>query len=113
MIYTYLASPYSHQDEGVRLARYIAVAKAAGELMMQGEVVFCPITHSHQIGIAIDLPTDYTFWMKQDTPFLAHAGSIAVLTLRGWKESRGVTREVAIAKNLGIPVRYIDGSKYE
>ncbi len=107
MQYTYLASPYSHADAAVREARYLSVAAAAGRLMAQGENVFCPITHSHAIGEALDRPVDFEFWMWVDTPFLAHASRVTVLLLEGWDKSRGVKHEINLSKTLGIPVDYL------
>lgn len=107
MHYIYLASAYSHPDPAVRLERYYKVAEVAAKLMKQGEVVFCPITHSHQIGVALDLPVDHDFWSRQDMPFLVHASELMVLMMDGWRESVGVAAEIALAKQLGIPIYFL------
>jgi hypothetical protein len=112
MDYTYLASPYSHVDEAVRLKRYHEVAAYAGCLALLGEIVFCPITHSHQIGVAINRPVDHEFWLRLDTPFLVHSCRVKVLCLSGWRLSRGVAYEIELAQHLGIPVTYINEATY-
>lgn len=112
MDYTYLASPYSHSDPAVRLKRYHDVAYVAGRLMLHGEVVFCPITHSHQIGVAIDRPVDHEFWLRVDTPFLVHASRVKILRLDGWESSRGVAYEEELARTLGIKVFYLFPEDY-
>jgi hypothetical protein len=106
--YVYLASPYTHKDPAVRLMRYQAAVKKAAQLMRDGEVVFCPIAHSHDIGIALGMPTDHEFWMKQDMPLLANAAKVVVLRIEGWSTSSGVNEEIKYAEQHGIPVEYVD-----
>ena len=45
--------------------------------------------------------------MFQDLPFLDFADKLVVLTLPGWKESKGIKRELEYARDKGIPVEYI------
>jgi len=108
--YTYLAVPYSHEIEWVRLERYNKVCRAAGVLMLDGEAVFSPISHTHQIGLCINREMDHDFWMRADMPFLAHASELKVLLLTGWDASRGVQFEMKIARQLGIPIHLIGES---
>lgn len=107
--FIYLASPYSHADPAVMVARYEAACKRAAELMTYGHAVFSPIAHSHPIAdhLPPDARTSFEFWMTQDLPLLRYAKELVVLCLDGWKESRGVTREIEFAKALDIPIRYI------
>ena len=102
----YLATPYTHRDRAVMLARFRAVNKAAAQLMAQGLNVFSPISHSHPIAEAGALPTTWDFWEKYDREVLKCCSQVIVLMLDGWKESKGVTAEVQIAEGLGIVVRY-------
>jgi hypothetical protein len=103
----YLASPYSHKDPLVRLARFEAVCRVAGELMGNGFVVFAPIAHSHPIAELTRLPTDWAYWEVFDREFLRACSAIYVLQLPGWEESVGVQAEIRIAQELGLPVTYI------
>jgi hypothetical protein len=105
---TYLACPYSHPDRKVRLARFNAVNVAAGQLMRQGHLVFSPISHTHPIAEAGGLPLGWEFWAAFDRAYLEASRELIVLRLDGWRESVGVTAELAIAAELGIPVSYID-----
>lgn len=105
----YLASPYSSPDATTRHLRFIAACRAAGKLMAQGVVVFCPISHSHPISEAMNGGhMDHEAWMAQDLPILAHASRLIVLKLDGWRESRGVTEEIEFARDNGIPVEYME-----
>ncbi len=108
MSYIYLASPYSAPTKRERQRRFKKVVKKAGKLMEQGHAVFCPIAHSHDIGLALERPQDHEFWMKQDLPLLACASALWVYKMTGWKESRGVTAEIEFAKEHGIPIRYLE-----
>jgi len=103
----YLAAPYSATDPAVEQQRYDAVCRAAAALMRRGMEIFSPISHSH--GIArYGLPTDWAFWQRYDRAFLAWCDELWVLKLSGWESSVGVRAEMAIAKEMGKPVRLID-----
>ena len=102
----YLASPYSHPDPRVRDARFQAACRAAAALLSAGEIVFSPIAHSHPIA-AHGLPTAWEFWECADRELLRRCDELLVLMLPGWQESRGVQAEIATARELGMPVRYL------
>ncbi len=102
----YIASPYSHPDPQVRQERYEAACRAAAQLMRQGHAVFSPVAHSH--GIArYGLPLDWDFWAEYDLKLLAACDELWVLKLDRWQHSRGVLAEIAAAKTLGKPVRFV------
>lgn len=107
---TYLAVPYSHPDPKIREARFAASNCAAYRLMQRGEVVFSPISHSHPIEAASGVIGDHEFWAKQDDAFQAHATKVAVLMIDGWKESRGVQREIKLAEAAQIPIEFLHPS---
>lgn len=104
---TYLASPYSHPDPVIMEERHELACRAAGALMLQGEVVFAPIAHSHFIGKHLNKPTDHDFWLKQDFGILAKCSQMIVLMAGGWQESFGVQAEIKFCAERGIPVRYL------
>ena len=105
----YLASPHSHPDPGVREIRFRQVAKTTGYLIRNGFCVFSPIAHSHPIDLYTpDLPKGWDFWKKADTEFIRMASEVYVLMLAGWSQSVGVTAEIKLAKELGIPITYIE-----
>ena len=100
----YLASPYSHPDPFIRQSRHHAACIEAGYMMLAGHIVFSPIAHSHYIHLLADLPGDWQFWEKFDRAFIEWADEVHVLMLDGWKESKGVQAEIAIARSLGKTV---------
>lgn len=105
---SYLACPYSHAEADVRHRRFELVNKVAGMLTERGHVVFSPISHSHPIALAHELPTHWEFWESIDRAYLSVCREVFVLTIDGWRESRGVTAEIAIATEFGLPIVFID-----
>ncbi|MFA4945164.1 MAG: DUF1937 family protein [Lentisphaeria bacterium] len=106
---TYLASPYSDPDPAVREARFHAACHAASILMARGILVYSPIAHTHPIAQSGELPKGWEFWERYDRRMLAACDSLTVLCIPGWRESVGVQAEIAIAIEMGLPVRYVDG----
>lgn len=104
----YLASPYSHPNDTVRHARFHIACKVAAKLMHQGVLVFSPIAHSHPIVVAGDLPTGWEFWEKYDRAVLSACRAVYVLILDGWEESIGIHAEIKIAKEMDIPILYVN-----
>jgi len=109
----YLACPYSHDDYAIRVKRFNAVCRAAARLIREGEpMVFSPISHSHPIS-EHGLPTNWEFWEPCDRAYLSCCHKLIVLKLDGWRESRGVTAEIEIASEMGIPVEYLEADYVE
>jgi hypothetical protein len=103
----YLAVPYSHKDPYIRSLRFTHVNKVAGILMSKGVNVFSPISHTHSIAEAHQLPVNWDYWKSYDEAILNCCSLLAVLTLDGWDKSVGVKGEIEIAENLGIEVIYL------
>lgn len=103
----YLAVPYSHPDPAVMEARFHAVNAVAARLMLAGQHVFSPISHSHPIAVAGALPVGWDYWEAYDRAHLANCRKLVVLMLDGWKLSSGVQGEIKIAEELGLEIEYI------
>lgn len=106
----YLACPYSDKSSYVREDRFRAVNKFAAKLMGQGIHVFSSISHSHPIAEAGDLPLGWEFWKDYDTAILSACSKMIVLMLDGWTESKGVSAEIVLAKEMGIPVEFMEAA---
>lgn len=104
---TYLASPYTHPDMVVMQQRYKKALAAAAELTNLGRVVYSPIVHCHEMARYHKMPTTWEFWERFDRVMLSVCGSMAVLMLDGWRESVGVTAEIKLAKEMGLPICYL------
>ena len=103
----YLASPYSNPDKTIQERRFLEVCRIAGKLIEQGIVVFSPIAHTHPIAELYDLGRGWDYWERFDREFISASSELVVAMMLGWKESKGVTAEIAIANELGIPVSYL------
>ena len=103
----YLASPYSHRDAAVRRRRFLAACRAAAAMLAKGLMVYSPIVHSTPIAACGLDDMDHDFWMHVDRPYLEWCHMVMVLTLDGWRESRGVNIEIAQARSMGKPVSFI------
>lgn len=53
-------------------------------------------------------PGGWEFWEAYDRDMISRCDEVAVLRLSGWENSTGVRAEIAIAEELGLPVRYLD-----
>jgi hypothetical protein len=78
--------------------------------MRAGLVVFSPVAHSHPL-TRYGLPGDWRFWERSDRAMLEACDALAILALDGWKESKGVSVEIRIAFELGLPVFLIDPAR--
>jgi len=103
----YLATPYSHPNPAIRETRFNAVNKMAAKLMREGYLVFSPISHTHPIAIAGDLPKGWEFWAAYDYTFIEWADEVHVFQQEGWQESTGVQAEIKLANEMNKPVLYI------
>ena len=99
----YIAGPYSHPDLPVRKDRLASHATAAGLLMNQGHLVFCPIAHSGLIVEQVEMPEGPDFWLWQCDSFLRKwATMMIVLPLKGWEFSFGLRHEIELALDMKV-----------
>lgn len=103
----YLASPYTHKEEIVRDRRFEQISEFTADLYQNGISVFCPIAYSHILATCFGLRGDWEFWKKLDCDFIDRCDEVWVCVLEGWRESVGVTDEIAYAKQTGKPVKYV------
>ena len=104
----YLAVPFTHPDKAVMEDRFKRVNAVAAKLMARGDYVFSPISHTYPIALAGVLPHGWEFWEGYDTAMISRCTFVYVLMLDGWKESKGVTGEIKLAKKYDIPVVFVD-----
>jgi hypothetical protein len=105
----YVASPYTSTDKVLQEIRYIGAAVGTGWLMntYQDISFYSPISHTHPIATYCKLPGHWEFWKQFDETVLSRCNEIWVLCLDGWQQSTGVTAELQIAVELGLPVKYV------
>lgn len=106
----YLCIPYSwNPEESFRIANIVSA-----QLMLKGNIVFSPISHSHPISLEMDpnLQLDHDFWMKQDIALLNKCNEICVVLINenGMNlvtKSRGCNVEIEFCKKNNIPINYL------
>lgn len=103
----YLASPYSHPDRFIQRDRYHSACYAAAEMIKAGIPAFSPIVHSHILHERHGCGGDFETWQRLDRDLIHGSEKLVVLMLDGWRESVGVTAEIAYADELGIPVVFL------
>ena len=54
------------------------------------------------------MPGDWEFWKNFCESFLYKSDELWVYMIDGWDQSTGVKGEIDLAKNLNIPIRYIE-----
>jgi hypothetical protein len=75
--------------------------------MLKGIHLFCPIAHTHPIALVGDLPKGWEYWQVYDRIMLSSCSELWIVQMKGWEESIGIKGEIEIAKELGIPIKYI------
>ena len=105
MALIYLAAPYSSPHADIRESRVAEASRVAALLMMQGHVVFSPITHGHRVAEYLhrDFLLDHEFWMGQCLPMLDACDWLVICPLDGWRESSGVEAERNHARLTSVP----------
>lgn len=104
---SYLAAPYSHPDQSVVNQRMETLCKVDAQLMKRGIFTVSPLL-KHFIVHHADLPTDWAYWKNYSDALLCAVDQMIVVMMDGWQESVGVTAEIKMANDLGIPVVYVN-----
>lgn len=110
----YLAGPYTHKEVSIRSWRYEAHRQAVLHFCSGPPTkmpIFSPIVVGHNLLPELD---DWTQkqWMDWCIPFLRQCKAMFVIKLPGWEQSAGVAQELQIAKEMGIPVTYIEADVF-
>ena len=103
----YLASPYTHEDPNIRLARFFAAQDATAALIASGKLVFSPIVYTHAIALKYNLPHTIDFWQSFCLGMLKKADMLFVLCLPDWQSSRGILTEIEFADMHNIHIKYL------
>ena len=98
----YLACPYSDPDPSIMRNRFFCANRTAAIIMSQGFHVFSPISQCHPIALEGCLPVDWEYWREYDKKILSICDEICVLTVDGWKQSKGIKGEIKLSVEMGI-----------
>lgn len=104
----YLASPYTDKDTKIETKRFKLAAKIAGKAMDKFKVdIYSPIAHGHTIDKAAKLKWTAEQWYNYSFRMLEHCDEIWVLDIPGYPASKGVQRELMLAKEKDMPIYMI------
>ncbi len=106
-MFKYLVSPYTHQLATVRAKQHALAESAFVWLMRQRIWVYSPIVHCHAAAQVHEMPTDFDFWQEYNKALIQSSHGVIVLTIDGWKESKGVNGEIRFAAERGLPIEYL------
>lgn len=105
----YFASPFTHTDKAHQEWNRQQACKAAGALIILGTHVISPIAHNLAVIHEMKgLDTGWELWREQDLAMLRRCDKLIVYKLEGWETSVGVTEEIKVATELGMPIEYIE-----
>ena len=108
----FLASPYSAPNVEEMESRYKRVSKVAAQLVSVGNLVYCPIAHTHPMAKYGHMDAaDYKIWKELNDFYLIRCDILAILTLPGWEQSAGVKAEIQMATEQGKPIIYLPAIK--
>lgn len=91
----------------IRIQRFHASARAAAFLIHRGKFVYSPITMTHPIDLIMAKEHDTMgsdYWCDFDEAFMRVCKEMIILTIPGWKESRGIQREIEFFRTAGKPI---------
>lgn len=115
----YLATPYSKLAVDERGAwcpvRSLEAAMAAdgwaAKLALEGVTAISPISQAASmvqiVGPDVLDPLDDVFWTRWCAPLLAACASVIVPPIAGWRDSAGIRREMAAARDTNTPIYFI------
>ena len=107
----YLATPLTHKDISVVMARMELVNQVFVYLIKQGMSVYSPVSQTGVVAVQYGLPMDFHFYEKMDRDMLARCDKLIVITAEGWKKSHGVSMEIKAAKEIDMPIEYLNPDK--
>jgi hypothetical protein len=100
----YLASPYTSHSKELMETRYRLALHAAAVLANASYIVYSPIAYTHILATKYNIqPTNSDWWVDFDESFIKNwATIIAVLQIPGYRTSKGVSREIEMARDAGL-----------
>lgn len=116
----YLSCPYTSPDAKIIEKRVKQAQQAVDWLNAtyftgsndENDGVLCPIVHTDIIANSFHIKDKdaltHEQWMRLDKILLSNCNQLFVLQLDGWDNSKGVIEEIAYAKELGMPIEYIN-----
>jgi hypothetical protein len=102
----YVAAPYSDPDPAVIAGRMAVFDEVIADLLRSGRWFPISPLMNHAVVGKHALPGDWDFWQHYSRRLLARCDDLIVITMPGWKTSRGVQSEITLAGILSLPVHH-------
>jgi hypothetical protein len=99
--------PYSHKDPAVIERRMENFCRVDAFLMKSGIHTVSPVSKHFMLSYEA-LPGDYNYWGTYSRKLMQRCDGVYVICIDGWKESVGVQDEIALAKQLNLPIIMVD-----
>jgi hypothetical protein len=96
----YIAGPYTADGPIGIAANVRRAAEVAAAVAAKGYAIFCPHTNSYLVDRIQQRPYDY--WLQMDLAFLERCDLLVLVP--DWEKSDGTAKEIASARDNGIPV---------
>lgn len=108
----YIACPYWHKDPAERALRAELASAYAAILLSEGKHFFSPLSHGAAINTHLTAhhPGD---WLRLDLKILRSCESVHVITVPGWKESKGVLLEIGAALSKRLPIHTVSPDTFK
>jgi hypothetical protein len=109
---TYIACPYGHPNREVIDYRMEMFYKVDAHLVRQGKFPISPMNKIYMVEKE-KLDTSWNFWEDYSYALIHCCVNLVVITVKGWKESYGVQKEIEYAKSLGLEIIYLNPTTLE
>lgn len=108
----YVASAYSDPDKQVIRLRMNKFAGVMAKLIENRIHPVSPLLNHYLDGIVeLNFPLTWDWWEDYSKLLLAKCDHMIVITGPGWENSTGVKGEMELAKELNIPITFVDNVK--
>lgn len=112
----YIAAPFTSKSAGVQKHRANVAQMALDVATTFDALAYSPLNHLHDMMPRFSLLSDdvleerdaASWFYAHGLGMLRRCDALVVLTLEGWTESVGVRMEIDAARQLGIPITYVD-----
>lgn len=109
--FLYVGTPYTKFPTG-REAAWKMACHVTAELIAVGIPALSPISGSHPVAEIGGLdPTDGELWERVNAPLMDAAGALLVFEAVGWRQSSGLSTEIATFKRAGKPIFHMKPSR--
>lgn len=109
----YLATPYTSTGPLAQEKNFVQAKALCAHLMTAWEneaAIYSPIVHGHSVDPHLSEPvltSRYEFWLRQGLALLAASDQLLIAPMKGWRESRGIARELSFARRNGLAVGFL------